>query len=385
MNQIKRSLSFIQSIDIKTKKSRNELYLFSDSSSSSCLEHLSNELFYEIFDYLDGCDIYKAFSNLNIRFQNLISCSSIPIKVDFNLNSKSLVEHRCRHFIIPNKHRLLSLHLRSETLIDEFFKYCTIDSSFNRLESIVLGGLTDRTLLWILFYLNSLPHLSSLTICMEEDYYYNLGDIYRLIFSLSALKYNKLMLFSYEELDIVVPNVINQKFSCIKYLVIDHACTLNELSSLLYHTPQLCHLTCERLVDIDEIVKKDLPITLSHLRYISIGECQIDFNEFEVFIKEISSQLQVLRISISWNSTYLDGNRWEQLIKKHMPHLNKFHFNYDQYTDDDFSIDSGYAFINRFTSPFWIERQWLSELRIDLREIFFSVHPYKYDEKNLLY
>jgi len=220
---------------------------------------------------------------------------------------------------------------------------------------------------------------------MEEDYYYNLGDIYRLIFSLSALKYNKLVLFSYEELDIVMPNVINQKFSCVKYLVIDHACTLNELSSLLCHTPQLCHLTCERLVEIDEIVKKDLPITLSHLRYISIGECQVDFDEFEVFIKQISSQLQVLRISISWNLAYLDSNRWEQLIKRHMPHLNKFHFNYDQYSYDDLNIDPGYTFINRFDSPFWIERKWLSELRIDGKEMFSSIHPYKYDQKNFPY
>jgi hypothetical protein len=105
-----------------------------------------------------------------------------------------------------------------------------------------------------------------------------------------------------------------------------------------------------------------------------------------MLIKTISSQLQVLNISISWNTTYLDANRWEQLIKKHIPHLNKFHFNYDQYTDDDFNIHGSYAFIDRFTSPFWLERKWLSELKISHRHMFFSIHPYKYVEKdNLLY
>ncbi len=36
-------------------------------------ENLSNELFYEIFDYLDGYDIYKSFSNLNSHFNNLLN------------------------------------------------------------------------------------------------------------------------------------------------------------------------------------------------------------------------------------------------------------------------------------------------------------------------
>ena len=37
------------------------------------LENFSNELFYEIFDYLDGIELFEAFSNLNAHFQRLIS------------------------------------------------------------------------------------------------------------------------------------------------------------------------------------------------------------------------------------------------------------------------------------------------------------------------
>ncbi len=50
----------------------------------SSIENLSNELFYEIFDYLDGIDIYEAFSNLNYRFQQLLTSSSILFKIDLN-------------------------------------------------------------------------------------------------------------------------------------------------------------------------------------------------------------------------------------------------------------------------------------------------------------
>ena len=36
------------------------------------IEDLSNEFFYEIFDYLDGSEIYQAFANLNHRFDQLL-------------------------------------------------------------------------------------------------------------------------------------------------------------------------------------------------------------------------------------------------------------------------------------------------------------------------
>ena len=382
MNQFRRSVNFIQPTNFTFKKLRSELYR--SGVSNNYFENLSNEIFYEIFDYLDGCDIYKAFSYLNKRFENLLSSSSFPIRVDLGFKSNVLVEHRCRHVILPNKHRLLSLHLRSATLIDEFFKYCTIDSSFTRLESVVLSGLTDHKLLWILCHFNSLPRLHWLSICMEEEYYDNLGDIYRLIFSLPALKYNRLSLFCSEELSIVMPNVINQKFSAIKYLNIDYSCTTDLLVALLRHTPQLCSLICEQLIRREENVKRDFSINLSHLRYISISECYIDFDEFEAWIKTISSSLQVLSVNVTGNVAYLNAHRWEQLIEKHIPHLNKFCFKYEQYIDPGFNIDSGYTIIDQFTSPFWLRRKWFSELKLNCTEVFFSIHPPRYVEMECL-
>ncbi|CAF0872377.1 unnamed protein product [Rotaria sordida] len=363
----------MESVDLQIKQSR--IKLEENNSSKIYLENLSNELFYEIFDYLDSCDVYKAFSNLNIRFQNLIFHSSFPLKINFCTKSKSIIEDYCRHLIIPNTHRILSFDLRSELIIDQFVKCCTINSSFNRLESIILHGLTDRQLLTMLFYLNSLPCLFSLTIDMEEDYYYNLGDIYRLIFSLSKLKYNKMSLFGYEELFIEMPIIINERFSTIEYLIIDYSCTMNQLDSLLRHTPRLCRLRCERLVESDENVEKYQSTTLSYLTYISIGECQVEFDDFEMFFKEISFQLEVLHISVSWNMSYLDANRWEQLMKKYMPYLKNFHFTYDQYIDDMLKTNPGHEFLNRFTSSFWLEQKWFCELKIDRREMVFVIQP----------
>ncbi|CAF3978019.1 unnamed protein product, partial [Adineta steineri] len=108
---------------------------------------------------------------------------------------------------------------------------------------------------------------------------------------------------------------------------------------------------------------------------------EASFDEFEVFIKKISSQLQTFSINIYWNKDYLDSNRWEQLIKEYMPQLKQFYFQFDQSFDDDdsetnSSVSSG-RFINQFNSPFWVERKLFRELRIDCEEMSFSIYSYR--------
>jgi hypothetical protein len=345
------------------------------------LEELSNEIFYEIFDYLDGCDIHKAFSSLNIRFQNLLTKSLLPLKIYLSSKSQSTLEHRCRQVIIPNKHRLLSLHLEDDSLINDFFDLCRIDSSFNRLESVALSEVNTHRLPVILFYLNSLPRLSSLIIRLEEDYYYDLSDIYRLIFRFPYLKYNKLSVSDYNESDISIPMSINEKPSTIERLVINFPCTVNELTSILFHTPFLQRLTCEQLVEMDDLNENGDRLGLVHLTHMSVDSCNIEFDEFKRFIKKISSHLRMLRLTTFWSPTYLDANRWEHLIKKHMPHLCEFHL--DNHMFDDETAPQNHEAINQFTSSFWMEKEWFLELENDCGEFIYSIHPYKYIATNI--
>jgi hypothetical protein len=74
MGEMKRKLCFNHSSEEEIKKFRGKL-------SINCIENLSNELFYEIFNYLYAWDIYNAFSNLNYRFQQLLDNSSILYKI----------------------------------------------------------------------------------------------------------------------------------------------------------------------------------------------------------------------------------------------------------------------------------------------------------------
>ncbi|CAF4129935.1 unnamed protein product, partial [Adineta steineri] len=139
----------------------------------TCIEELPNELFYEIFEYLDGCDIYKAFSKLNARFHHLINNSPIPLKIQVAFKSESESEselkYYCKNVNLPSRNRIVSLYLFKEFFIDEFFRYCIIDASFISLEFIDLIDISSAKLLVLLSYLKSLPRLFSLSAHVDKQ------------------------------------------------------------------------------------------------------------------------------------------------------------------------------------------------------------------------
>ncbi|CAF3917889.1 unnamed protein product, partial [Rotaria sp. Silwood1] len=69
--------------------------------SVNYMENLPNEIFYEMFDFLDGYDIYQAFSNLNNRFENLINSSLL---MTIQISSSTTLDSRYKHFLDSNKH-----------------------------------------------------------------------------------------------------------------------------------------------------------------------------------------------------------------------------------------------------------------------------------------
>ncbi len=100
------------------------------------MENLSNELFYEIFDYLDGFTIYKSFFNLNYRFQQVINCRLFYLRIEIRSKTRSELIDYCKNVIVPNRDRIISLNLENAFLIDNFLKSCLIDSSFSYSSSI---------------------------------------------------------------------------------------------------------------------------------------------------------------------------------------------------------------------------------------------------------
>ena len=348
----------------------------SSSNRITCIEDLSNELLYEILTYLEGFHIHKAFSKLNFRFQQLITHPSLVLKIKFH-SSQSKLEDYWNNFFIPNRHRILSLYFNNQSLLQDLFTHCIIDSSFHRLETIVVNVILISRVMALLFYLRSLTRLFSLFIEIDGEGDYDLGYIYRMIFSLPTLKYNSLSFgdSSDEELAIDVPLATNERFSSIEHLILHHNCTLQELFSILRHTPQLRYLSCGSLIKSDTPIDTKKPVMLPSLIDLRIGRSQLGLDACEIFLKSISSKLQVLSIKNFVDKHSLDADRWERLITNYIPHLR--HFDYRELYTYANAADPVYMKMDQFTSPFWIERQWFFEFKLIYNQLNCSIHTDK--------
>jgi len=75
------------------------------------IEDLFNEIFYEIFDYLNGHDIFQAFSTLNSRFQKLIDHPSYLFTIKFNGSTSEIIYmNNYKQILLQYKHKIISIH-----------------------------------------------------------------------------------------------------------------------------------------------------------------------------------------------------------------------------------------------------------------------------------
>jgi len=240
----------------------------------------------------------------------------------------------------------------------------------------MLKNITSAMLVSLLKDLICLPHLTSLAIDIIDDSEL-LSDIYQLIFRLPALKYTKISIPADEQIELL-PLSTNSTGSTLEHLDINYPCTLDEMTAILSYTPRLIRLRCTELSELNSDIKRETSIILPNLTHIVIQECHMSFDEFEIFIKKISSQLQVLRINTFEDEIYIDPDRWKRLILQHIPNLRKFYFSHHEDNINAFHSKRYHALLNRFTSSFWIKRQWIFEYQIDYSQTIYSIRPYRY-------
>ncbi|CAF4496999.1 unnamed protein product [Rotaria sp. Silwood2] len=327
-------------------------------------EDLSNEIFFEIFDYIEYNELCNAFLNLNNRFQNLLNHSFLRLKLNVGHQPESAVQQYYTQFIIPNKHRIVSLYLHDHLDIINHVSSHNIDSSFSRVQSLILDQVQCRELISIFPILTSLPRLLSITINLIDNTI-DLTEIYRLTFLLPFLK--KIELSSKRNsLLISLPINTYEHYSYIKHLIIKHVCHLKELIVLLSYTPLLTHLTCLELSNRHQEIQSIQSIMILNLTSMTLNTCYLQFNEFEIFIKKICKQLRILCINKTQDADYLNATRWEQLISKHMPYLRIFKLENCEFHYEPIELMSYHCQLNQFISSFWINRGWFFQITADM-------------------
>jgi hypothetical protein len=354
--------------------------------SFTTFEDLSNELMYEIFDFLDFHHAYQGFYNLNKRFQNLFVYSNVPIKTNISSISKSSFHRYLTHIIIPHTYRIKLIRLSNPFAANMVSLLFPIITNFTRLETLIINNIEADSIEQVVNHLSSLPVLSSLTIT-SSDYIKDQNDIYEKLFRLPALKYCQILIETKQYLQPL--SIATKEFSPIEHLVIKNKVSLNQLDSLLSYVPQLHCLSFGHLDGSRGSRLRRSSITLNYLTNVSLEVYSVGFNDFEQLATDFFRQVQILRVVIccvrfsSSSTEYLNADRWERLISTHMANLSIFDFQHQhrifRYNDDRAAYETQ---VNKFNSSFWMKRQWFFESQY-LRAIrtkvaiFYSTNPYR--------
>ncbi|CAF0997453.1 unnamed protein product [Adineta steineri] len=355
-----RKTSTEDSDDMKRKQFHSESQ--SDVSLStkphSYFEDLSNEIIYEIFEYFDIQYIYETFSNLNQRFANLIINSNLPIKINISSMSKPNFERYYKDIIIPYRQRIKSLRITNIFAADIILTSQDNISKLTRLETLILTNVSS-SYLRNLQYLIYLPKLSSLTIIRDAYSNTDQAEVYQKIFQLPFLKYFNVLFGRFSTPVVSSLPVATNRYSLIEHLVIKNYIELDTLYVILSYVPQIRHLSIPFLLRSVKRQNITFSITLNNLSYICLKLAQLDFHDFELLAKDLFHNLQVLRLYVSAGITYLDADRWQNLILSHIPNLAIFDFQCIWFGTPEKNMMSTYEnLIKNFTSSFWIQRQW---------------------------
>jgi len=282
----------------------------------------------------------------------------------------SITAFQCyyKDIIISYQHRINSIHVTNPFIFN-----LHILSQFSQLKTLILENIHSEHLENLLYHLTSLPNLSSL-ILKPADSIQNQNSIYHQLFRLPMLKYCK-ALFK-EPVSTESLHIANNQYSPITHFVIDSNCHMNSLNALLSYLPQLRRLSFNNLSELSNQQINIQPLVLNKLTHLFFKIQNTSFDLIELFITNLSHQIQVFHFSTNYDITYLDANRWQGLILSHMVNLRIF--NIELLPKYDYNQSVFHASINQFMSSFWFQRQWF--FRYEYKNslaTFYSIKPYR--------
>ncbi|CAF1424667.1 unnamed protein product [Rotaria sordida] len=381
MQQTKRRDNKIVQISNSHKKRKLENQIPTMNSNKYCLEDLTNEILYEIFEYVNVYDIYKGFYNLNKRFQDLAIHANVLTKINFSTVSKSNFKDYYRNILMPNQNRINFLRLSNPFIAEIIFSRPRLVFNFIHLETLVLENIQIKYLYKILDNLVHLRKFYSLTISIS-DYIESLTLIFARIFLLSKLKYFKIeyQTKNYEEPLFTV--LIEDDYSPMQSLIINGRFPFDSFGHLLYCLPKLQHLSIDCLVQqrFDTEEEELSLIQLKYLKYVSLHIDHIEFTKFKKIIRKVFHYVQTLRLTTYHDAAYLNAKQWQKLIVTYMPYLRIFDINHEGSVKTN--TLTYHDIINEFNSSFWIKNRWffthqhISKDQPD-NVILYSTAPYR--------
>ncbi len=315
-------------------------------------QHLPNEIYQEIFDYLQPINIIQSFYGLDHRLNRLIE--NLPMKLNFQNLTKTQYKRLLKQMVPRMIEQIVAIDLgqssyfsssfNSEFLID-LFTQSFHWTQFSHLHFLSLTSPNLEQLESLFSVISNLSSLRSLRL-LEQDHYGSQNEtVCKLVLANhnhhSIPKTNRLThLFietspPFRTLSLLYKHLMN-KIS-VDYLQINLRC------ALFFYPDSLRHL------DYD-----GLSCLISNMNYLKIdvicGTCTPAFDLIRRF-----PQIEYLAVQ-TISQAYANGYQWADLLIQ-LPNLIKL----DLKIHLD-SLNSNEEF-ETFQTKFWFERQWFVQYR----------------------
>jgi hypothetical protein len=251
---------------------------------------LSNDLFFEIFDYLDAFDLFQAFFYLNQRFNLLV----IDRRICFQANMISLKPYAFsiyKNLILPK--------------IGCYVRYLSISDESNYLQ-IILRSISLTNLISVRLYYVKLNELKMILrgcklkcIFINTNYIQNekhLNEVFQILFNQQS-DLRSIQCDFHTNLYFVDDK---NKLSQLRRVIIDCECFSSDFIVLISQLPQLRHLSARINDHNREYMDKDI----AH----STGNQSVRSVILHIVNVEVDRVLLILSLMINVNRLELNGS-----------------------------------------------------------------------------
>ncbi|CAF1269201.1 unnamed protein product [Didymodactylos carnosus] len=346
----------------------------------TCIEHLSDELILQIFEYLKPHILFDIFQNLNKRFNSILN--DVHLSIDLKCNMlKALFDQYC-HKISKHKQRCQQIYylklsdMRTFDQIGLFMKNCCIES-FTHLRSLIINDVSLADFKVIASKLKYLKYLYHVNVKrarpgspLEEEGHY----IYNTILEHKSLKKCSLLDF-----DNMFGRFHREMISTLEYLSVD-VHDKQDVVNLIYSLPNIKRLavSCDSTSSSSLIFRHpSIPFGRS-LRYFELSDGQFRFEEVELLIKKLH-QIQQFYFGGA-SSDFLNASRWQAVLST-MPLLIKFKLYVNIFNVQSSSILR--PLLASFYTEYWLKRKWYMACEYDKSNRHLAFYSSRYHHRSM--
>ena len=326
------------------------------------LELLPDEIFLDIFEYLDGIDIFIALYGLNSRFNYLLYKQYRTFHFRFIDVSKRTFDWICQQHLPTITDRVIALRLRNSVetpeQINRFYSYIPSLDRFIHLRSFSIFGRHSFELLLRVIkecqQLHELTHLN-LSYCSSDQQNTSFQLVIDGIWSIPKLTNCHLDIESANK-TFEFPTVISSSLQSL--FIFHYKFEANELHRLFTCTPQLQNLHI--FINSNKLTVNDSYSSCIFLKLTVLSVIFVSSVDDVTLINFFHSTPNLVDLTVGTWSAITYGHQWENIIRKNLSKLKAFEISMEEsfYDGNDIEITAK-ELIDSFRSSFWtIEHQW---------------------------